>query len=104
MPRQAPEADQTPRTALPTLLIKPSVQQTAFIMALGSREGPPHQVWSAGPEAATLAASCFLAAVYDTPAKALGDMLMVYSNALYLEPGRLSRISDFIAWPNGVRL
>ena len=102
MPRQAPKTDKAPE--LPTLLIKPSTQRRSFAMVLGSRNGPPHQVWSAGPETAPLVASAFLAAVYDTPAKALGDMLMVYSNALYLEPGRLSRISDFIAWPNGVRL
>lgn len=99
MPRQAPEADQTPRTALPTLLIKPSGQQPAFIMSLGVRKAPPLQVWLAGPEAAALAASCFLASVHDTPAKALGDMLMIYSNALHLGPARLKRICDHIARP-----
>ena len=100
-----PPGDEPDRTtALPTLLIKPSAQRRSFVMVLGDRKGPPHQVWSAGPETAPLVASAFLAAVYDTPVKALGDMLMIYSNALYLEPGRLSRISDFIAWPSGVRL
>ena len=100
-----PSDDEPDRTiALPTLLIKPSMQRRSFVMVLGDRKGPPHQVWSAGPETATLVASAFLAAVYDTPAKALGDMLMIYSSSLYLEPDRLSRMRDFIAWPSGVRL